>query len=360
VVSIPQDPLHPELDEAAAFLAEHIAPAANRIDNSVDELIAAVRLLARHGWLGLRVPKEFGGAGFSDVSFRRFQESCARSSGALAFLQTQHQSASSLIARGSNERLKREMLPSMASGETLCGIAFSQLRKRASAPLLEATPSSGGGVVLNGMAPWVTGAGIFQNCVTAATTPEGNTLFVAHSLSHPGIELSSPFALAALEVVQTVSARYVNCEIDAERIVMVESGNWIENNDTINISLQSPFALGCAGAGLDCLLQNSEKKTAEGLAETHRQLSGELDRCRVEAYAAMDARSDTSRGLAARAWAIDMAFRCSAAAVVSSSGAGNSMTHSAQRIYREALVFAVSAQTTDIMVATLGKLASRA
>jgi alkylation response protein AidB-like acyl-CoA dehydrogenase len=57
-----------------------------------------------------------------------------------------------------------------------------------------------------------------------------------------------------------------------------------------------------------------------------------------------------------RAWAINLAVRCASAAVTVSSGAANYRYHAAQRVYREALVFTVSGQTTAVMEATLARL----
>jgi hypothetical protein len=57
-----------------------------------------------------------------------------------------------------------------------------------------------------------------------------------------------------------------------------------------------------------------------------------------------------------RAWAIDLAVRCAHAAVTVSSGAANYSNHAAQRVYREAIVFTVSGQTTAVMEATLNRL----
>jgi alkylation response protein AidB-like acyl-CoA dehydrogenase len=221
--------------------------------------------------------------------------------------------------------------------------------------MLTASPIAEG-LLLNGTAPWFTGAGIFGGSVTAATLPSGDTIFVRHSLTTEGLELSEPFKLAAFEAAQTVSAKFDDCFIPETDVIGTESPDWIDSNDMLNISLQSPFALGCAAAGLDCVAENFESKGIKGIDSAHRSLLEELGRCRTEAFAAMDDRADNRRGLRARAWAISMAFRCAQAAIVSSSGAGNSMNHAAQRIYREALVFAVSAQTTDIMEATLAKI----
>lgn len=357
-MSIPQTPREPtdQVAETFAFLEPEIKPKAQQIDHDVDALRAAVDAMANAGLLGLRVPVEYGGKGFAEVDFRRFQEACARVSGSLAFLQTQHQSASAMLARSENEALKRAKLPGFAAGTSLSGIAFSQLRRKAAEPVLRAEPVEGG-YELNGAAPWVTGIGFFAECVTAATLPSGEILFVLHSLIEGGgLTLSDPMKLASMEVVQTVSAKFDGFFVDAGNVLYERPANWIENNDMINIALQSPFALGCAQAGIDILEENFRRKGLDQIAATASALSAELAECRIEAYGAMDERDNTERSLLARAWGIDLALRCAAAAVVSSSGAGNSVEHPAQRVYREALVFSVSAQTGPIMEATLRRL----
>jgi alkylation response protein AidB-like acyl-CoA dehydrogenase len=356
-VSIPQKPEEgpAPIEAAIDFLRVRIAPFAQEIDTESEALGRALKALADAGLLGLRVPPEHGGAGCKERDFRRFQEECARASGCLAFLQTQHQSACAMLAKSANEKLKRELLPPMASGIQLSGIAFSQLRRKAASPALAAEPVDGG-YRLSGSAPWVTGLGFFENCVTAATLPDGDTLFVVHPLRDDGIELTPPMRLASMEPANTVSATFSNYFVPVERKLYKMPGNWIDNNDMINIALQSPFALGCARAALDIVQDNFARKGIPGIRRTLERLSDEVRACRDEAYAAMDDRENTDRSLRARARAIELALKCSAAAVVSSSGAGNAASHPAQRVYREALVFSVSAQTVDIMEATLQRL----
>lgn len=345
--------------EAFAYLQREVAPRAGEIDESPEALREAIEGLASAGLLGLRVAPEYGGKGFSQAEFRRFQEECARCSGTLAFLQTQHQSACAMVGKSPNEDLKRRVLPEMASGRLRSGIAFSQLRRKGAEPMLRADRTDTG-VVFDGKAPWLTGVGFFSHCVTAGTQPNGKPIFAMHRLDVPGLSLSEPMRLASMEPAQTVSAVFESVAIPNEDILYEQPENWIDDNDMLNIALQSPFALGCAGAALDIVAVNAERKAIPAIANAHRELSEKLELCREEAYGAMDNPEDRRRSLAARAWAIEMALRCAAAAVVSSSGAGNSMRHPAQRVYREALVFSVSAQTGAIMEATLNRLSSGA
>jgi alkylation response protein AidB-like acyl-CoA dehydrogenase len=344
------------MDEARAFFESDVRPYAGDIDTDPIALGRALDSMAAKGLLGLRVPVELGGRGLEEKDFRRFQEASARVSGCLAFLQTQHQSGCAMISKGGNESLMREMLPLLASGEEKCGIAFSQLRKRGGEPLLQAA-EAGDELLLTGKAPWVTGLGFFDYIVTAAASDRGDTVFVLHRFEESdGLTLSEPMRLAAMEPAQTVSAEFDNYSVSIENVVARKPGNWIEKNDTINIALQSPFALGCAQAGLDIVAENYHRKRIPAIVSTLEALQEELAKCREEAYGAMDERDDTERSLNARGWAVELALRCAAAAVVTSSGAGNSVKHPAQRVYREALVFSVSAQTADIMSATLGRI----
>src|SRR5947209_5047598 len=102
---------------ATAFLRESVAPAAQRIDGDVAALRGALKGLCEGGWMAMKRPAEYGGPAVSEEEFRTFQEEVARASGSLAFLQTQHQSGVSMLARSDNEALKSEYLPKMADGE---------------------------------------------------------------------------------------------------------------------------------------------------------------------------------------------------------------------------------------------------
>ena len=60
-----------------------------------------------------------------------------------------------------------------------------------------------------------------------------------------------------------------------------------------------------------------------------------------------------------RSQAITLAGKCAHTAVAVSSGEANLLAHPAQRVYREALMFTISGQTTDVMEATLKELCNQ-
>ncbi|MBX7135256.1 MAG: acyl-CoA/acyl-ACP dehydrogenase [Fimbriimonadaceae bacterium] len=349
--------VHPVVREAQAYLHDVVRPRASDIDLDPAALGEALDGMCERGLMALKRPLAYGGPNVDEASFRWFQEAVARVSGSLAFLQTQHQSAVSLVSKSDNEVLKQEYLPKMANGERLVGIGFSQLR-RAGDPIMRATPVEGG-YFLNGHVPWVTGLGFYPEFLIGAALESGEAVFgVVPLAEQDGIRISEPMKLAAMESAQTVTCDFTNWFMASEKVAFTRPPRWIHTNDQINITLQGFFALGCARGGLDVVLEAYEKKQADFILTAWQALDAELTDCRTAMAEAQRLSGDetTEEKLKLRAWAIELAVRCAHAAITASSGAANSIRHPAQRLYREALVYTVSAQTGPIMEATLNRL----
>jgi len=345
------------LDEALDFLQAVVKPRAQEIDQDPEALREVLVEMGSRNLMALKRPAAYGGPEMDEPTFRRFQEEMARTSGTLAFCQTQHQSAVAMLSRSDNDTLKNAYLPNMADGTKQVGIGFSQLR-RPGPPIMRAEPTHDG-YVLNGNVPWVTGWSFFPEFLAGATLTDGRALFVVAPLvAQASIKVSPPMRLAAMETAMTVSVDFDGHFVPQAQVAFVRESGWIANSDMINIALQGHFAIGCALGGLDVLEAAYERRREPFISQTLQLLRNELEACRSETAEAQKLAGEetTEDRLRVRAWAVDIAFRCAQAAIVSSSGAANSLRHPAQRIYREALVYSVSAQTTAIMGATLARL----
>ena len=346
------------LERADRVLREEVAPRAQAMDGDPAALAKGVAALAREGMLALKRPEEFGGPALPDPEVRRFQEIVARYSGALAFLQTQHQGVSGMLAGSPNRALAEEYLPLMADGGRMVGVGFSQLR-RPGPPMVTATPVEGG-YRIDGRVPWVTGFGFFGEFVVGAQLEDGRAVFgLAPLYETPEVRPSSPMRLAAMQAAGTVTVEIDGFVLPEARTIAIRPAGWISGSDEINIAQQGSFALGCAQAGLDVLAANAERRGLAFADAAHERLQADLDAIHEEAerWAGRASSENVAERLDLRARMIETMVRCAHAAVVSSSGAANSVEHPAQRIYREALVFSVSAQTGPIMEATLGRIA---
>jgi alkylation response protein AidB-like acyl-CoA dehydrogenase len=357
-MNLPQPASSPSLRSIAqTLISTTIAPHADQIDQDSEALAVAFNHLGQSNLLALRVPRSLGGAGADDTTFREFQELLARHSGALAFLQAQHQSAAALLAQSNNRDLQQDYLVHMGSGKVRVGISFAHLRRQPSPVQAIATPD---GYRITGESPWVTGYGIFQTFIGAAALPDGRAVygmvpFRTGQQAGGTIVCGQPMELAALSSTATVTVQFQDWLLPSAQVVSVKPETAIAAQDRLNVLQPSFFALGCAAAGLDILATAAAAKPFEFLRSTHTQLAQELATCRQRIFAAGSA-TDYDTQLNLRAWAIDLASRCAQAAVTASSGAANHRTHAAQRVYREALAFTVSGQTPAVMAATLAKL----
>jgi alkylation response protein AidB-like acyl-CoA dehydrogenase len=346
------------VDQLEDYL-QMVAPNAIELDEDPEALRSTLQDLADLNLLALRVPEFWQGSGVDEATFYTFQERIAQYSGALAFLQTQHQSAASLLVKSQNESLKQAYLPSMGNGQKLVGIGFSHLRREDNPPIKAiAIP---GGYRLHGQVPWVTGFSFFQTFIVAAVLPDGRAVygmvpFTKTQQSGGEILLSEPMPLAAMNSTQTVAAHLIEWVLPDSEVAFVQPAEAIHQSDRLNVLNQSFFALGCAQAGLDLLENTLRTKPFLPIAPALESLTQELNHCRQQIYTAQQHGESFEEKLRLRVWAIDLSNRCAQAAVTVSSGAANSKYHSAQRIYREALVFTVSGQTIAVMEKTLDRL----
>jgi alkylation response protein AidB-like acyl-CoA dehydrogenase len=213
------------------------------------------------------------------------------------------------------------------------------------------------GYLLDGHVPWITGYGLFPEYLVAAELADGRAVFaVVPFTPGTGASFSKPMRLAAMESAQTVTADYESFEVSKSQVVAVQPAGWIKNNDQINIALQRHFALGCCEAALDILRDQVRKKGEPSVINALTALEVELDACRTAVLPSAGEDESAEARLAARAWAIELCTRCAHAAIASCGGQANSVDHPAQRVFRESLVYTVSAQTPSIREATLQRL----
>ncbi|MGB3240078.1 MAG: acyl-CoA dehydrogenase family protein [Geitlerinemataceae cyanobacterium] len=343
------------LETTISYLQESVAPRAAILDRDRSALQQALAGLGDRGLMALQVTG-------CQEEFRHCQEAIARYSGALAFLQTQHQSAAAMLANSPNELLKQEYLPSLADGSRLLGVGFSHLRRD---PSPVRAVSTNGSYTIDGEVPWVTGWGFFSEFIVGAALPDGQSVFGLVPLSDTdgdtggNITLSSPMQLAAMNSTQTVTARLHRWFLPQTKVVMLKPKGWMDEQSQKNVLNHSFAALGCARAGLDIVLEVARKQQQPFVFEAFAALDRELTIAREAIFAAQfrpDCNSESPITL--RATAIELAVRCAHAAIVASGGSANLSSHPAERIYREALVYTVSGQTQAVMAATLARLST--
>ncbi|PZO10000.1 MAG: acyl-CoA dehydrogenase [Leptolyngbya foveolarum] len=335
------------------YLDRQITPIAAQLDTESQPLFEAFYGLGDRALLTPKLPSDSGGLGLDSLGFWQFQSLVAQHSGALAFLQTQHQSAASLLQASQNQALTQTYLPAMASGAKRVGVGFSQLRKQP-APV-KAQPVSGG-YQLSGTVPWVSGVGLFTEFVGAAELADGSAIFGLVPLANQkAISVSQPMALMGMAATGTVSVSLSDYFLADEQVVGTRPAGWIQLSDRTNPLSPLGLVLGCAQAGLSVAAQSLSKRQIDHPLPA--QLQARIEQTWVELPKLHDLPTeDYQQKVNFRGEAISLMNTCAQTAVLAASGVANTVGHPAQRVYKEALVFSVSGQSKGSAIASLDAL----
>ena len=341
---------------------DNFLPIANVVDQSPIPPVANIRLLADNGLLGLSTPKECGGIGAPPAIIRNYTEILAAACGTTTFIQGQHQSGCTLISNGRNDALKAELLPLFASGHRILGVAFAHVR-RPGPPMLRVSEVEGG-YIFDGSAAWFTGWGVMTDVLMAGTLPNGDFVYVViELLQGDALVASAPMKLASMNASGTVSLQCKSLFVPRHRTVKVISPENMSASDSLAVLSVTSQIFGVTEASLSLLREIFSRRETPEIGSVIIAIEQELAtaRSRVDYWRnATEMEDYYQRALDVRAACIEMGVRSAQAALTASGGSANQLDHSAQRLFREAMFYTLTAQTNDVRSATLNRLAESA
>ena len=178
---------HQELRAAIRALSEkEIAPYAADVDENARFPEEALQALIASGFNAVHVPEEFGGQGADSVAACIVIEEVARVDASASLIPAVNKLGTmGLILRGSDE-LKKQVLPSIASGEAMASYALSEREAGSDAAAMRTrAKADGDDWILNGTKCWITNGGKSSwYTVMAVTDPDkganGISAFMVH------------------------------------------------------------------------------------------------------------------------------------------------------------------------------------
>jgi predicted house-cleaning noncanonical NTP pyrophosphatase (MazG superfamily) len=341
--------------QGETFLKKEVFLRADAIDRNSNILRKTLNTMNKINpcFFQLKLAKNWGGLGISNLGFYSWQIMIAKYSGALSFLQTQHQSAIAMLSQSKNDIVKAKYLPKITKENQFCGVGFSHLRRQGK-PSITAIPTEKG-YELTGFVPWITGYDIFSYFIIGATLPDGQELYgIMPFQNHDHLEFSLPMKLSAMNSTNTVTATLSQWFLPSEDVVMIQPYQAIHQKDEENVLSHGFFALGCSLAGLRVLGDNCQKINLPKVTDSYARLKAQADNLQHKMLdIIIHPKDNFEEKLDLRVQAINLAYRCAIAAIISSKGEANQESHCANRIYREALVYSVSGQTIPILTDSL-------
>jgi acyl-CoA dehydrogenase len=225
-----QDSLRGHLQE----LLREVCPGeyAERCDTEEQPPREAYEALAKHGWLGLNLPLEYGGSGGSAIELAILLEETGRHFEELAMwvFRTLTYGGYAVITHGTLEQ-KKELLPKIARGElSFCfGLTEPQAGSDAAALTTRAAPAERG-YVINGQKVFTSGMDLSDYCLLVTRTStggrkqEGITNFLV-STKLPGIEVRRIKTLGH-RAIGTTQVFYNDVKVSASAVLGAIDRGW--------------------------------------------------------------------------------------------------------------------------------------
>ncbi len=303
------EPERPEFgrfrERLARFLAERVDPDA--IDEHGDYPPEVVDELRRMGAFGMKIPREYGGLGFSQVEYGRIMQLLGSRDGNLTALLSAHQSIGvpQPLALFGSEALRQRYLPRCARG-AISGFALTEALAGSDPSRLSTTAElspDGTHYLLNGSKLWCTNGTLAELLVVMARHPGSGAIsaFVVET-GWPGVEVVQRLRFMGLRALANAALRFERVRVPRENLIGEEGRGLKIALTTLNAGrLSVPAALvGVAKVALEL-----DRKWASVRAQwgteigRHEAIAHKLADIACSTYA-MESVSDLAQALADR------------------------------------------------------------
>ena len=365
---------HEDIREMARdFANKTLAPIAGDIDKNEEFPMDVVKTMADMGFLGIKIPEEYGGLGLDMRSYVCVMEEVAKKCAtATLFISSANSLSTAPIVLNGTEEMKEKYLPGVISGEEF--IAFGLTEPNAgsdAASLTTKAVEDGDDYILNGRKCFITMAPISKyTIIYAKTTPEKGAKGISCFL----VDMSLP-GVSCGRHEEKMGQRGVPVSDVVLEDVRVPKSCMIGEKDMGFINAMKTLSVGRIGVASMCLGMAAE---AVALATEHAKNRVQFGKplCKHQAIAFMLADMETklnaARGLVYNAaWLMDNKLPADKAAsmakyfaaesaieIVSKAlqihgGYGYSREYEIERIYRDIRICSIyegSSQVQQIVI----------
>ncbi|WP_078323734.1 acyl-CoA dehydrogenase [Mycobacteroides salmoniphilum] len=360
---------HDELRAAIRGLAEkEIAPYAKDVDEKARFPQEALDALVASGFNAAHVPEEYDGQGADSVAACIVIEEVARVCASSSLIPAVNKLGTmGLILNGSDE-LKKQVLPSIASGEAMASYALSEREAGSDAASMRTrAKADGDDWVINGSKCWITNGGKSSwYTVMAVTDPDkkagGISAFMVHK-DDEGFTVGPLEHKLGIKGSPTAELYFENCRIPGDRIIGEPGTGFKTALQTLDHTRPTigAQALGIAQGALDQAIAYTKDRKQFGKSISDFQgvqfmladmaMKVEAARLMVYTAAARAERGEKNLGFissASKCFASDVAMEVTTDAVQLFGGAGYTTDFPVERMMRDAKITQIYEGTNQI------------
>jgi butyryl-CoA dehydrogenase len=353
---------------ARTFAAKEMRAVAREIERTGEPLSGDhLRRYAEMGFLGVNLDREYGGHGMSDLEALLVLEEFAKIHPAIAFpIFESTVGPIKAIERFAPERLKRELIPRVISGELTVAVAMSE--PEAGSALTDLTTRAeqrGGEIILNGKKRWCSGGGHAEGYLVycrQSDMPGAKGIGAVYvEKSDPGVSFGARERLMGFRGIPSAEIYFDNVRISAERLV-VPAGSFGRLMEAFDLERcgNATMCLGLATAALEEALAyvQDRKQFGRSIIEFQAvqlklaEMAMQIEASRLLIYKAV---ATTTHGFPsvlnssiAKCFANEMTRDVCGKAMQLMGGYGYSEAFSAEQRFRDAWGWGIAGGTIDI------------
>ena len=327
------------------------------------------RKMAKYGFMGVKIPKEYGGAGGDYLSYALMVEELARGSAVLSiYANTSNSLGGGPLMLAGNEEQKKKYLPAVASGEKILVFALTEPGAGSDAGGTVTTAVDDGDCyVLNGRKCFISGAPMADWAIVFAKTDlkakgsRGISMFIV-DMKLPGVSCGAHEKKMGINGYPTSDLVLEDVHVPKDCLVGPLHKGFQYAMKTLDGGRlgMAAQAVGIAQACLDESVKYAKERRQfgrpiadfQGISFMIAEMATDVAAARELVYNAAvlkDANKDATAACSmAKFFAAEAANRCAYKAVQIHGGDGYIKEYKVERLYRDARICSIYEGTTQV------------
>jgi len=357
------------------FAEKEIKPFMKQWDDDEHFPIETMKKLGSLGLLGIFIPEEYGGSGFSYDEYATAIMELGKVCGGLGLSVAAHNSlGTGHIYYHGSEAQKKKYLPKLASGEWIAAWALTEANTGSDAMRMQTTAvKDGNDWIINGSKNWITHGLSGDVAVVLVRTGElldskGITAFIIEK-GTPGLSAVKIKDKLGVRASETAEMIFDNVRISSDQVIgEVGSGfkQAMQILDGGRISIAS-LSCGIARGALDASIKYSKEREQFGQAISQFQaiafkladMATSVDAAELLTFQAAYLKNNklpmTKEGAFAKYYASEVAVKCGNEAVQIMGGYGYTKEYPAEKYLRDAKLMTIGEGTSEIQKVVISR-----
>jgi alkylation response protein AidB-like acyl-CoA dehydrogenase len=359
---------HMIADMIKKFGDDNIRPKMMEWDESQEFPVEVFKKLGELGLMGVLVPQEYGGSGFTYTEYVTAIVELSKICGSIGLSMAAHNSLCTghILAFG-NEEQKKKYLPKLATAEWIGAWGLTETGTGSDAGGMHTTAVKDGDYyVINGSKNFITHAITGNVAVVIVRTGEkgdshGMSAFIIEK-GTPGFKSGKKENKLGMRASETAELIFDNCRVHKDQMMGKEGEGFIQAMKVLDggrISIAA-LSVGIAKGAFDAAVKYSKEREQFGKAISQFQAIGfkladmatEIEAAELLTFLAADRKNKglkmTKEGAFAKYYASEVAVRVSTEGVQIFGGYGYTKDFPAEKYYRDSKLCTIGEGTSEI------------